>query len=109
MAPLRIGFLPAGDEDTASSRIRVYGLTRALRTEGAKATVGAHGDLDVLVVQKRLTDEIPRTALAVGGRGAMLVYDVDDFGDSLWWWAAPELVEMMVAAADLVVTATPEQ
>jgi hypothetical protein len=39
----------------------------------------------------------------------MLVYDVDDLGDALWWWATPELVEAMVAAADLVVTSTPEQ
>jgi len=109
MPSLCIGFLPAGDEDTASSRIRAYGLAQALREEGAKATVGAQRDLDVLVVQKRLTDEILRTALAARRRGAMLVYDVDDLGDSLWWWATPELVETMVATADLVVTSTPEQ
>lgn len=109
MPPFRIGFLPAGDEDTASSRIRVHGLARALRGEGVQATIGVRRDLDVLVVQKRLTDEILGTALAVRRCGALLVYDVDDLGDALWWWASPKLVEAMMAVADLVVTATPEQ
>ncbi len=106
---MRFAFLPADDENTASSRMRVYTVQRALDRMGVPAVVGYSRRADVLFVQKKVTRQTLRLARFAKARGAVVLYDVDDLGESLWYWAPEELFAAMLELADAVTTATPEQ
>lgn len=102
-----ICFLPAGDLDTASSRLRVFSIGGALRKEGANVYLGPFPMIkEVLVVQKRLSEEVLGYVARAKAVGALIIYDVDDSGDALWYWAAPQRFYRMLRAADLVTTDT---
>lgn len=104
-----IALLPAGSESTASSRLRVYALARELARREVPHAIGPHPDATVVVVQKRLTKDILRYVEDARRRGARIVYDVDDVGPALSWWAPEVLVFRMLRMTDAVVTATEEQ
>ena len=103
---LRISFLPAGSEDTASSRIRVYSLQKAMAKRRVCATVGFEPESDVVVVQKRVTDEILNLAGQAKKQGAAIVYDVDDLSSALDYWTSPAQFAAILELADLVTTDT---
>jgi hypothetical protein len=103
---LRISFLPAGSEDTASSRIRVYSLQKAMAKRGVSATVGFELKSNVVVVQKRVTDEILQLAGQAKKQGTAIVYDVDDLSSALDYWTSPAQFAGMLELADLVTTDT---
>jgi len=103
---LRISFLPAGSEDTASSRIRVYSLQKAMAKLGVCATVGFEPKSHVVVVQKKVTDEILNLVGQAQNQGAAIVYDVDDLSSALDYWTSPAHFAGMLELADLITTDT---
>ena len=106
---MRICFLPAGGRDTASSRIRVYALQKALADAGLEAWIGDANDrrqADVLLVQKRADAGILARAEAAKRSGALILYDVDDLSSALDYWVRPEDFRRMLGLADLVTTDT---
>lgn len=106
---LRIGILPAGSEDTASARIRAHILHRALVKLGVRTTLGRARRADVLYVQKRLSVRRIQSVKTARAEGRRILYDVDDLGEALWWWAPRPLFREMLTLTDLVITGTPEQ
>ena len=106
---MHFAFIPAGTENTASSRIRVHTIQRALTEEGILATIGYSPHADILVVQKKLTEETLRFARHAKAEGRTILYDVDDLGPALWYWTSAVFFDEMVRLADVVLTATPEQ
>ena len=109
MKELRVGLVPAADENTASSRIRVYTLARSLTRMGIDVRLEWSEDRHIVVFQKHLDNERMASARRARELGQTVVYDVDDLEESLWWWTPQELLEEMIALADSVVTATEEQ
>ncbi len=105
----RIALIPAGDRNTASSRIRVYQLHDALVDLSVRCEIGYSDSADVWFVQKRLTGELLAAARTGKEMGRRIVYDVDDLGPALWYWAPEELFKAMLALTDHVTTATVEQ
>jgi hypothetical protein len=103
---IKISFLPAGSEDTASSRIRVYSIQKVMARRGVCATVGFEPESDVVVVQKRVTEEILNVAGEAKNKGAVIVYDVDDLSSALDYWTSPVNFTDMLELADLVTTDT---
>jgi hypothetical protein len=106
---MRICFLPAGGRDTASSRIRVYAMQKALADAGMEAWIGDVSDprqADVVVVQKRADAAIIARAEAAKRSGALIIYDVDDLSSALDYWVRPEDFRRMLELADLVTTDT---
>jgi hypothetical protein len=104
-----IALIPAGDPNTASSRIRVFQLHAALADLGVRSEIGFSDSADVWFVQKRLTEELLAAARAGKAMGRRIVYDVDDLGAALWYWAPKELFQAMLELADHITTATVEQ
>jgi hypothetical protein len=104
-----ISLLPAGDESTASSRLRVYTFARELAHRGIAHAIGPRADATIVIVQKRVTEEILHYVESAKDRGAKIIYDVDDLGDVLWWWAPKELFLRILNISDALVTATDEQ
>jgi Methyltransferase domain len=98
--------LPAGDENTASSRIRVYTLARALGHLGVPVTITPAANADVVFVQKRVTPELVSAARAARKRGAIVIYDADDTGSALEYWAPGPLLADVLDTAHVVSTDT---
>lgn len=107
--PPRIGLLAAGDESTASSRMRVHAIRRALAEQMVPTFLSYTRGLDVLILQKKLTERHLEIAKEARADGCLIVYDIDDLGEALWYWTTRPLLERTLDMADLVLTATPEQ
>ncbi len=103
---MHISFLPLGDKDAASTRIRVFILREALCSSGIHTTIGYDASADVLVVQKRVDKTVFRLAKRAKREGKLVVYDVDDFGDALAYCCSPKYLRKVMALADLVTTDT---
>jgi 2-polyprenyl-3-methyl-5-hydroxy-6-metoxy-1,4-benzoquinol methylase len=103
---MKFSLIPADTEDTASSRIRVYSLQKALRSLGHTATVGPAPDAEVCLVQKRAPWETLREARQAKARGCIILYDVDDLGKALWYHVSHRLFFEMIRLADAVTTDT---
>jgi hypothetical protein len=104
-----IALLPAGNESIASSRLRVYTFARELARRGIAHVIGDDADATIVIVQKRITEAILRYVESAKEQGAKIIYDVDDLGAALWWWAPKEFFLRMLNMADALVTATDEQ
>jgi hypothetical protein len=99
-------FLPIGDQNTASSRLRVYNIVPHL--ENAHIGIADHYEKgDTLVIQKvPAIDELRRAKK----QGARVIYDIDDL-----YWKENHVFEnykdylTMVKEADLVTTDTEEK
>ena len=85
--PLRISFCPAGSENTASSRLRCYGLARELKRLGCEINIGINPNIivDVLYVQKTVSNEIIEYSDKVIRDGGKIIFDLDDWGDAVPW------------------------
>lgn len=100
---------PAGTVNTASSRLRCFGLGRELQRLGCKVTIGFDPDAlpDVLYVQKLSSLEIIALAQRVRERGGVVLFDIDDWGDALpWVKSQPELLTQLLAQCSAVTVDT---
>jgi hypothetical protein len=103
-----VSFLPAAGYSTASSRIRVYALRAALRKLDVESTIGYCSVADVLVVQKRLNPRIVELSAAFKAFGGLVVYDCEELGSALAYWAKDDELRAMFRIADIVTTNTDE-
>lgn len=103
---MKVCFLPAGSDHVASSRIRVYSVQQALPSFGVQSRIGYWSEADVMVVQKRVTDDILAQVRSFKERSGIVIYDCDDLGKALAYWAAPAHFRRMVEYADIVTTNT---
>jgi hypothetical protein len=103
---MTISFLPAGTEDTASSRIRVYSLKRVLDSVGVPAVIGYAEDSEIVIVQKKLTAQILPIIRRAKSNGSLIIYDVDDSSAALDYWAPGHLLAEMFGLAHIIITDT---
>jgi glycosyltransferase involved in cell wall biosynthesis len=103
---LSFSLLPVDTEDTASSRIRVYMLSRSLKSLGASVSLEYSMEADVLFIQIGVTADKLDMAREAKARGCLVIYDVDDLGGALWYWVPQRLFYKMVELADIVTTDT---
>lgn len=106
---LRFAFFPAGDENTASSRIRVFSTTRIFQSREIPFSIGETRDANILYIQKKVTSKILNEARKAKRKGHTVIYEIDDFGEALAYWVSPKLLRRMVRLADTIITATPEE
>lgn len=102
----RIAIFPAHADAAASSRIRAYTLQRSLSAMGHDARLFEAEGADVLFIQKHATPETLRVVRAAKGRGALVVYDVDDVGRTLWYSVAPSVLHELLGLVDVITTDT---
>lgn len=83
-AQLSIGMYPAATVNSASSRLRCYGLGRELAGLGYRVSIGVDpASLPrVLFVQKVVNPSVLALAQAVHANGGLVIYDIDDYGDA---------------------------
>jgi hypothetical protein len=105
---MRIAIFPGGDENRASSRIRAFTLAKALRDAGHDARLGDATGAEVLLIQKGATEKTIELASTARSHGALIVYDADDLGNSLWWFVAPRTLRRLLPLVDLITTDTPQ-
>lgn len=104
---MTLSFIPAGNEQVASSRIRVYCILNALRRRQVRVAVGFDESADALIVQKRVTAEILEAVRECKKQRKLVIYDCDDIGSALEAWAPSRLRRAMIRSADLVTTNSP--
>ena len=104
-----ISFLPAGSEEKASSRIRVYTLQRALAQNNIQTVLGYSPEANILLIQKRVNLEILRIAQHAHKCGRIILYDIDDLGGALWHWTPPSLFADLLLVTDVMLVATEAQ
>ena len=109
MVTVHIAFFPAGDENTASSRIRVFSTARILQKRGIPFSIGASPEANVHYVQKGVTPQILSTIRSAKQKGHAVIYEIDDFGPALEYWVSAVSFRKMVRLADVLITASPEQ
>ncbi|HTH17121.1 MAG TPA: hypothetical protein VL974_10740 [Magnetospirillum sp.] len=82
--PIRIAFFPAGTINTASSRLRCFGLARELERLGFAVTLGVDASAlpQIFFVQKVITPDVLRTAQVIRSLGGHVFFDIDDYGDA---------------------------
>jgi hypothetical protein len=103
---MQFSLIPADTEDTASSRIRVYSLQRALVSLGHVAVLGPSPHAEFHFIQKRVTVEILQAARQAKAEGRVILYDVDDLGPALWYFVTERCFFEMIRLADAVTTDT---
>jgi hypothetical protein len=83
-AQLSIGMYPAATVNSASSRLRCYGLGRELAGLGYRVSIGVDpANLpQILFVQKVVNPTVLALAQAVRASGGLVFYDIDDYGDA---------------------------
>jgi hypothetical protein len=101
---MTLSFIPAGNDQVASSRIRVYCLLNALRRRKVGVSTRYDRSADVLIVQKRVTGEILEAVREFKRLRKPVIYDCDDIGPVLEAWAPAKLRREMIRSADLVTT-----
>lgn len=106
---LRFSFIPAAGIETASSRIRVFTLQRALEKLNIQATLGFRLNTDILFFQKKVTRRRIWQARIAKALGRIVIYDVDDLGDALWYWVSEKNLRKMLRIADAVTTCSVNQ
>ena len=94
-----IYYLPWGDDNTASSRLRVFKIGELLE-DARIGTPEKYEKGDVLIIQKTPQREEMKRAQA---QGAKVIYDIDDY-----YWDKPEFRSMM-KNADVVTVDTEEK
>jgi hypothetical protein len=91
-----IFYIPIGDDQTASSRLRVWNIQPFI--ENSHIGIADHYEKgDVLIIQKTpQIDELRRAK----SQGARVIYDIDDY-----YWDNPQFMKM-IDECDLVTTDT---
>lgn len=101
---MKVSFLPLGNENAASSRIRVFTLHKALVDSGITSFVGYNSEADVVFIQKKVDKEIFSLALKAKSEGKIIIYDVDDFGDALDYCCSPRYFKKIIKLVDIITT-----
>jgi hypothetical protein len=108
-----IGFFPAGNENTGSTRIRIFSMFPYLEKMGfcyiCKPSLRNLYKTDILVIQKRLTSRIIKISRIAKVLGKLIIYDVDDLGPTLWKSAPKKLLDKMVILADVIMVGSEPQ
>lgn len=108
-----IGFFPAGDKNAASSRIRVYSMMPSLDALGVNYTckilLGNITKVDVIFIQKKVTNKILAYTRIAKLLGKTIVYDVDDLGPALWFFVSPKRFNKIIKLADVITVGTEVQ
>jgi hypothetical protein len=103
---LKISFLPLGDANIASSRLRCYKLKDGLEKKNILCQIGFDDSCDILFIQKK-TDEIALESAALcRQKGKILIFDIDDFPECPIF---RKNSQTLASQADAITTATPEQ
>lgn len=105
---MKITFLPLGNENAPSSRIRAFTLHRTLVKNGISSFIGYNSLADVLFIQKRVDRELFRFALKARSEGKLVIYDVDDFGAALDYCCSPRYFKKIINLANIITTDTKE-
>lgn len=108
-----LALFPAGTKNTASSRLRFFSVVECLGRERI-APIPLHCGLEIPGIevawfQKKLSTIHLDIARKLKRRGVAVVYDCDESGSALTWWAQPELAFQMFHMADWIVADTPER
>jgi hypothetical protein len=103
---MKINLIAAGTPDAASSRIRSYTLQSALSKLGVQTSGSFSPQTDVLFIQKRLTPQLLDSARKAKSQNAIVIYDIDDWGEALGDWVPTALLQEMLTIADVVTTDT---
>ena len=108
MSPYRIVMLSAGDIHAASSRLRCFFLGQKLKELGAEVWINeAPAQTNVLFVQKRINEQILNFAVTAKQHGAVIIYDLDDYGPALAWLNIdPEVERKFLSLCDIITTDT---
>jgi hypothetical protein len=77
-----------------------------LKSLGFSVSLEYSLEADVLLIQKRVTEARLDMVREAKARGCTVIYDVDDVGTALWFWASPRLFYRMLEQADIVTTDT---
>jgi len=108
-----LALFPAGTKNTASSRLRMFSLIDCLGRESVTPLPLHCGlempDIEVAWFQKKLSKTHLGIARQLKRKGVAIVYDCDESGNALTYWAQPELVFQMFHLADWIVADTPER
>ena len=105
----KFNFIPAGDSQTASSRLRVYALAGALKELGCDARINSNEFSEFLIIQKRVTLDLLEQSKSAKLAGSYIIYDIDDSASALWFWVQPRLLFEIFCLADLITVDTPER
>lgn len=107
-----IALFPAGTIEVASSRLRLHSILRLMdchqEVHGPDNLVGKQ-DISIAWFQKKLTFSHLEAAKRLKLLGATIIYDCDESGKALNFWAHPELVFKMLHLADYIIADTPER
>lgn len=106
-------FSLAGDENTASTRIRFFSMLPWLKKMNIKwsteLSIKQLLNSDLFFVQKRLNGNILKIAGLAKLLGIPIVYDVDDFGQALDYFASQNHLQIMFELADLITVGSDAQ
>lgn len=106
-------FSLAGGETTASTRIRYFGMRQQL--EKKKKTFSIDLSLkqllaaDVYFIQKKLDKRILQLARWAKILGKLVIYDIDDFGYALRYYAPQVMLHEIIELSDLVTVGSESQ
>lgn len=99
-------FLPVGNEEIASSRLRCYRLSEGLQRRGVRCMLGYQENCNILVIQKKTDAVALAAAFDCKRKDRTLIFDIDDFYDDR---SFQKSVQTIISLADVVTTATLEQ
>jgi glycosyltransferase involved in cell wall biosynthesis len=106
---LHFSLFPAGGVEVASSRIRIYEFQSALARRGIQTTFGYSLKANVLFFQKRVTRENLWQARVARAMGCVVIYDVDDLGEALWYHVPKPYFQEMLRIAHVVTACSVSQ
>lgn len=108
MSPYRIVMLSAGNIYAASSRLRCFFLGQKLKELGSEVWINeAPAQTDIVFVQKRIDAQILNYVSIAKQRGAIIIYDLDDYGPALAWLNIdPEIERRFLSLCDMITTDT---
>ena len=104
---LSISWLPAGDINTASTRLRCFSMHEKLKLLGHESTIGFDPSAGILLVQKLCDTSVLQKVYSFKKLGKPVVFDIDDFHSGCW--GTDFQIRSMIRTADLVITANQEQ
>jgi len=106
-------FFLAGDENTASTRIRFFSMLPWLEKQNihwsTDLSVKQVLNSDFLFIQKRLDDRILKFARLAKLLGKPIVYDIDDFGYALKYYASQVPLRKMLELTELITVGSESQ
>ncbi len=106
-------FSLAGDENTASTRIRFFSMLPWLKKQNIRWSTELSAQQllksDLIFIQKRLDDKILKFIRWAKLLGKPIVYDIDDFGYALKYYASQVHLKKMLELADVITVGSESQ